>query len=400
MKIRICDDKSKEIFFENRFIQTNVPVDISFSDGFKLYQTFQGKGVSIDILEQNVEPYEKSNKLNFISDIDYESGWGNVTVNLINRSVEEFNITAIGKVHSSVVDYGLIALTRKEIDSKALTVYHQQPRATWDKPSCERNIAIIPFETTLVPKSWVPRINAFTALLVPCKQNIQMFRDSGVTIPIELIWWGFESSKFYPIERHPNRPFTFGTMGRLSTRKGTDLLIRAFQDEFKTEKDVRLICKTSDIVYPFMAKDPRIVEKLGAWSHADIIKDFYQEVDCFVFPTRGEGWGLPVVEAMATGIPAICTNWSGPQEFMTKEDGYLLDYKLVPADDFTKNIYKEECGNWAEPDYNQLRNLLRHCYSHQEEVKSKGQLAAKRMFDKYTWEKVIPMFHSAIHKYQ
>jgi glycosyltransferase involved in cell wall biosynthesis len=38
----------------------------------------------------------------------------------------------------------------------------------------------------------------------------------------------------------------------------------------------------------------------------------YGGADAFVLPTRGEGWGLPILEAMAAGVPAIATNWSGP----------------------------------------------------------------------------------------
>ena len=43
----------------------------------------------------------------------------------------------------------------------------------------------------------------------------------------------------------------------------------------------------------------------------------YAAADCFVLPSRGEGWGRPHVEAMAMGLPVIATKWSGPSEYST-----------------------------------------------------------------------------------
>jgi glycosyltransferase involved in cell wall biosynthesis len=48
-----------------------------------------------------------------------------------------------------------------------------------------------------------------------------------------------------------------------------------------------------------------------------------------VLPTRGEGWGLPLAEAMSMGLPVITTNWSGPTAFVDESVGYLLEYDLV-----------------------------------------------------------------------
>ena len=50
---------------------------------------------------------------------------------------------------------------------------------------------------------------------------------------------------------------------------------------------------------------------------------------------------------MSTGVPAIVTNWSGPVDFVNENVGWLIDYKLVPAEDFSKTVYKEDCGDWA-----------------------------------------------------
>ena len=38
--------------------------------------------------------------------------------------------------------------------------------------------------------------------------------------------------------------------------------------------------------------------------------------DVFVLATHGEGWGRPLMEAMAMGLPVIAANWSGPTQFI------------------------------------------------------------------------------------
>jgi glycosyltransferase involved in cell wall biosynthesis len=62
------------------------------------------------------------------------------------------------------------------------------------------------------------------------------------------------------------------------------------------------------------------------------IPRLYAAVDCFVLPTRGEGWGLPIFEAMAMGLPVIATNWSGQVDFMNENNAFPIRVdKLVPS---------------------------------------------------------------------
>jgi len=44
----------------------------------------------------------------------------------------------------------------------------------------------------------------------------------------------------------------------------------------------------------------------------EALRDLYAASDAFVLPTRGEGWGLPIAEAMSMALPVIATYWSGP----------------------------------------------------------------------------------------
>jgi glycosyltransferase involved in cell wall biosynthesis len=229
-----------------------------------------------------------------------------------------------------------------------------------------------------------------------------MMIDSGVTVPVEIIHWGVDTDKFFELERRSDGVFTFGTMGALSIRKGTHILVEAFERAFPTEQDVRLICKTSNRHYPFMNKDKRIEVQMGPVTHEELVDQFFKRVDCFVFPTLGEGFGLTPLEAMATGIPAIVTGWSGPEDYMNDEVGWRIEHTMDEAKEFSDprtGVYKEPCGDWAIPQIDHLVSLMRYAYEHQDEVKAKGKRAAQYVREEWTWDAQIGLFEDALNKH-
>lgn len=397
MKAKIIESKASAVFHDGKFYDTGKDLDVSFSEAFRL--TRVGKiEADYENVEYNPLLFKEQKLFNFYGDIDLTSGFGGCSYNLIKYS-QQYKISLAGRAVNAKEQFIFSAMNRP-LEQTGAMVWHDQPRNNWLYTPFKKNICIVPFETTVIPKSWIGKINQFDALFTLCDQNIEAFKSSGVTIPIEKIAWGIDPEVFYEIERPERDIFTFGTMGALSTRKGTDILIEAFREEFPNEKDVRLICKTSYNYYPFnVPSEKRIKLQMGEITHAEMMKDFFQEIDCFVFPTRGEGFGLTPLEAMATGVPAIVTNWSGPCEYLNEKDGWLLDYTMTPATVFTQETYKEECGDWAEPSKEHLKKLMRYAYEHREEVKMKGKMAAERIRRDWTWEKKIGMYHEALAKY-
>lgn len=397
MEVTIKKGRESSILYDGRFYDTGVPLDLSFSEAIRLTRVAD-IDAKYDSVPYDPRLWKEERFFNFMGDVEQVSGFGGVSFNLLKYSTPEYKVSLVGRT-MGVKDQDVLSCRNRPVLQTGAMVWHDQPREQWLYSPFRKNICIVPFETTVIPRSWIGKINGFDALLVPCKQNIEAFRNSGVKIPIELIHWGVEPRAFHPIARAPERLFTFGSMGFLTERKGTDLLIEAFREAFPTERDVRLILKTSAPVWKFPFSDSRIKLQMGQVTHQELMLDFFAEIDCFVFPTRGEGFGLTPLEAMATGVPAIVTGFAGPLEYMTPETGWLLDYKLARASIFTDEIYKEECGDWAEPSKEDLIAKMRHAYLHQQEVKEKGEAAAKYVQENWLWHQKIGMYHEALAKH-
>src|SRR5690606_22597079 len=112
----------------------------------------------------------------------------------------------------------------------------------------------------------------------------------------------------------------------------------------------------------------------------------YTASDVFVLPSRGEGVGLPYIEAMSSGLPCIATGWGGQTDFITPDNGYLINYKLKSTmfnkdDSLAPHFYSlfSEDMEWADADVNHLRKIMRYAYENQDETKQKGKQAREDM---------------------
>ena len=402
VKCNFTHDRIKEIYLDGVWYRTNEPVELELSKALRYRRSF-AMDISPVYSKEAYDPklFRRDKLFGFTGDADSTTGFGNCTVNLIQRSVDSgYDVRWVGRNNQVPA---LSRLEQKDLPPGMAMVWHEQPPESWKQSPFPKNIAILPFETTRIPPSWVPRVNSMDALLAISDQNVQMFRDSGVTIPISKIGWGVDEKKFGYIERPDDGTFTFGQCGALSTRKGTDILIKAFLKAFPpfAKHNVRLLLKTSYNVFTFGVKNERRIEVLMMPMDFDeYLNRFWKKVDCFVFPSRGEGWGLPAMEAMMTGLPTIVTDWGGFREFTTPDTAMLLkDYRMVRATEFDRLYQNENCGDWAEPSVDELADRMAYAYWHQDEMKELGKRAHVHIKTNFLWDDAVKGFHKALGEY-
>ena len=249
--------------------------------------------------------------------------------------------------------------------------------------------------TRLFP-DWVNYLNRVEKLWVPSNATKNLFKWNGVLVPIEVIPHGV--SEIYKPADYKSDEFIFLSVnswtGKKGDRKGTDLLIKAFDEEFKQNEKVKLLLKISTFWRKGIDYGRAIYDIIGhvnkniLWNDAyvpekELVK-YYQKSDCFVAPTRGEAFGLTIANAMACGMPVIVTKDinSGHMDYCKGKGILFVDAPDVRQGDPTFYI---EGNMLAEPDLESLKSQMRYAFENRDKIKELGKLNVKEV-KHLTWE--------------
>jgi glycosyltransferase involved in cell wall biosynthesis len=218
----------------------------------------------------------------------------------------------------------------------------------------------------IVEEIWVPT-EWHKSIFIFALKRFGIPHKSIVVIPEAVDTDLFDPSLSPPRDNNPI--FNFLSIFKWEYRKGWDLLLQAYWDSFTVTDPVVLRLKTyvpkwysgnKNVTYIMeefalekynktLAELPRVQleDEHEASTRVDM-RNLLSSVDCFVLPTRGEGWGLPIAEAMAMALPVIVTNFSGPTAYANDENSYLIP---------VANEYDQH--GFAIPDVNTLKSLLK-----------------------------------------
>jgi len=163
-----------------------------------------------------------------------------------------------------------------------------------------KRIAVTMFESTRLPEGWADALNRVDAVVVPAVFLVKIFRDAGVTVPIHVVPLGVDEA-YMRVDRLPrgNRPYTFLAIADRGMRKGWDLAWHAFRSAFGDSYRHKLILKCREGGMEHLKSGDDNVEIFRADLSVDEMAKLYARCDCMVFPTRGEGFGLPPREFAA-----------------------------------------------------------------------------------------------------
>lgn len=304
------------------------------------------------------------------------------------------------------------SLNRRVGPAPVTAVLHAPGYVMRRMPDVDFTIGRTMFETDRLPPDWVAKLNLLDEVWVPSSFNVETFRSAGVTVPIGVVPGGVDGSLYRPglkpLPLAGVRGCVFLALFEWSHRKAPDVLLRAWAEAFRPDEDVSLVLRCStrqsfdgdsgssvaEMVDAELAaigrtrSDVAPIVILGQQLPTSSMPRLLAAADVFVGVSRGEGWGRPLMEAMACAKTTIGTRWGGNLEFMDDTNSLLVDIDgLVPVDDrMDVSFYRGH--RWAEPSKGQLAEHLRTAFLDEQLRKRLGRKARIDVERQWQWQHI------------
>jgi glycosyltransferase involved in cell wall biosynthesis/tetratricopeptide (TPR) repeat protein len=285
----------------------------------------------------------------------------------------------------------------------AVTVRHAWP-PDWRRPARGKLVVIQPWEYGVLPEQWVKDSARVDEFWVPSEYVRRVYVESGVPADkVVIVPNGVDLEKINPqsapMKLASQKKFKFLFVGGTIFRKGPDLLLQAYLDNFTAADDVCLVIKDfgGKSVYAGQTFESQIraaqsqpnapeILYLNEELPPDALPGLYTACDCLVLPYRGEGFGLPVIEAMASGLPVIVTAGGATDDFVRDEFAWRIPAQPWVIGHEVGGLKLAGAGWVLQPDVIALGRFLREAFGNPAETRRRGQAAAERARQFYSWK--------------
>ncbi|MBT7912543.1 glycosyltransferase family 4 protein [Candidatus Bathyarchaeota archaeon] len=296
--------------------------------------------------------------------------WGNTSW-MVNPDMEN---GLIGKIMSH-------SRSPEEVNIQPDVSIQVQLPNEWDPALAKVNIGFSAWvETDVCNPAWIQAANRMSAIVVPSEFTRSVIEKTGkVTVPLYVVPEAFISEVLEP--ELPELPievetdFNFLMVGQITgnspdnDRKNTFFALKWMCEQFKDDPNVGIVVKTNSARSTAIDKHttrrslssaiqqvrkgpyPRIYMLHGEMKAEEMASLYrHPSIKALVTFTRGEGWGLPILEAAASDLPIIATNWSGHLDFLSKGRFIPIDYTLseIPESRVDNTIFVKG-AKWAQP---------------------------------------------------
>ena len=297
----------------------------------------------------------------------------------------------------------------------------------WDTKFAKKNIGMSAVvETDVCNPEWIKRMNMMDEIIVPTNHIYQtIMRTEPTTTRVHVI----PESYIEAIDKKDvtmldmptiNTDFNFLLVGQFTgsdpwnDRKNIFLTIKWFCEAFADDPDVGLIIKanhgrgtmidraiTKNTLKSILSEVrsgefPKIHLIHGNLS-PDEMAGIYRrpDVKCLISLTRGEGFGLPIVEAAASGVPVMATNWSGHLDFLNLGKFIPIKYKLIeiPENRVDNRIFLPGM-KWADPNEQDFKVKVKKFRNKYQLPKQWAEDLASRIRAEFSLSAVIEKYNN------
>ena len=191
--------------------------------------------------------------------------------------------------------------------------------------------------------------------------------------------YGVELTSFKQLSKEDD-VFRVIFCGGMSLRKGVHYLLQAFSELNLPNSELLLIGSITDEIRTFFKKYEGKFRRIGHIPQNELYK-YYSQGSVFVMPSIEEGLSMVQLQAMACGLPLICTTNTGGEDIIEEgRSGFIIPIR---------NIEK-------------LKEKLLYLYENPEICRQMGQSAKERVSNGFTWDdygnKMIKVYERIIKK--
>lgn len=280
------------------------------------------------------------------------------------------------------------------------------------------------WELDHLPGHWPAILNRLDGVIVPCSFNVEVFRRSGVTVPIHVVPHLSQFEHGAPANdadraalrrrigerRLAADPFIVYTIGFWSNRKAPYLALEAYRAAFAADEPVLMVLKTSGHDFTRLSRHWRnlfrrrhpttarsaaaLLRRAGATPPVVVIGDdtltegqiraLHELGDCYVSLARAEGWGLGTFDAAWHGNPVVTTAWGGQLDFLDPALTGLVDYEMVPVDEPVWWASYPASERWAQPSVADAARKLRQAFDDRAAVAERARRQAAGMRERFS----------------
>ena len=279
-----------------------------------------------------------------------------------------------------------------------------------------------------VHPDYAGKLNMASEIWVPTEYGKKILEASNVYPQIKVMPLGVDVNHYNPETKPLNvgmalRQFRFISVFRWGYRKGYDILLRAYLEEFSSRDDVSLLLVSRPVKLLEGVGEQQMIEDFNnirasidkpenSLPHVALytkpiterkMPQIYALGNAFVLISRGEGYGLIFQEAASMGLPVIASNCSGHSDFLTKDNSYLVDPdEYVVADRLSKlgkdcRFYEgQEFPEFRRKAINTVKEHMRFVMENYQEAKIKAQKLRTQVIANYTWDKAVDRVYNRL----
>lgn len=296
-------------------------------------------------------------------------------------------------------------------------------------------------ETTKIAPQWVEKCQLVNKIIVPSQHAKYAFDATTYKVkhpqtgeevdfknrtPVEVIHYPVKDTTPQEIDLELEHDFNFLTIAQWGPRKNLTNTVKWFVEEFRDE-NVGLVIKANirkNNITDRMVCSARLKEIVGEdinrkckiyLVHGNMTEEemcglyVHPKIKAIISATHGEGFGLPLFEAVYNELPVIAPNWSGHVDFLyapkkdkkgkvkNKPHFGKVDYNIAPiqAEAVWEGVLQKD-SQWCFPKENSFKNVMRDTFRNYGTRKSEAKKLAKYVRENFAQKKTYDIIFSSI----